>query len=259
MAFQSTITRLVETQGSNEERQLIARWRKEIDGFLGTFSPGLLARKSQLALEFPDTLGLGLTVKQDSSSSNPAIALRAREWLPESARAVAEEAASACADGQISLEVFSTTCRYTLLLPRQVCRAPIVQSHYGCPAPPFPPEAIHAWLLSNDISFWLSSTHTPLLLEPLRETTARLENRFRVSLAPQVTELLEQHTWHDSQGWGPVRSGIVLRDVPADLVARLLSGSGLKHFRYLAPYRPYRLLALVLDRSERIEKYVLLP
>ena len=258
MAFQSTITHLVDTQGSYEERQLIARWRKEVDGFLGTFSPGLLDRKFQMALAFPDTLGLGLTVKQDSSS-NPAAALRARDWLPEAARAVAEESTPACADSQTSLEVFPTTCRYTLLLPRRACRAAVVQSHYGCPAPPFPAEAVYAWLLSNDISFWLSSTHTPLLLEPLREATARLESRFQVSLAPQVAELLEQHVWHDSQGWSLVRSGLVLRDVPANLAARILSGSGLKHFRYLAPYRPYRSLALVLDRSERIEKYVLQP
>lgn len=274
MAFQSSFTHSVNSQGSTEDRQLIARWRREIDAFLGTFGSGLLSHNYLLALELSANLGLGLTVMNAPSSHDPSIAVRARHCLPEPARSVAENAVAVNADCQASQLLLPGNCRYTLRLRNRTypgftgAKTPAttspypgltVQSYYGCPQPPFPPEDIHSWLLSDDISFWLSPMHNPHMIERLRETLARLEARFRVPLVPHVAEFLEHYMLHDGIKWSPVHLGVVLRDVPADLAARLLSGLGLKHFRYLAPYRPYGSIALVLDRSDRVETCILIP
>lgn len=281
MAFRSNITRLIEAHGSNEERQLIARWRREIDEFLGTFGADLVGRKSLLAFELSANLELGLTVIGTSRARQPSMAMRARQWLPEPARSVAEDAIAANVDCQVSQCLLPASCRYTLRVrnrsfsgftapsqnahpdnsppPTLVHPGFAIQSHYGCPPAPFPPQAIHSWLLSDDISFWLSAMHHTQLMQQLRETTHRLETRFRASLVPHVAELLEHYTLINGTTWGPVRCGVVLRDVPADLATRLLSGSSMKRFRYLATYRPYKSVALVLDRSEQVERFILVP
>lgn len=259
MVFQSNITHLVDSQGSNEERQLIARWRTEVDGFLGTFGSDLLAGNCLLAFEFSANLELGLAVRP-ATVPCPVIALRARRLLQEPLRTVAEQAAAASVDCQVSLHVSPAACRYTLHLDNQAGRTGLpLQQHYGYTPPPLAPAAIHSWLLGDDISFWLTSKRTPRLEGRLKEATAQLENRFRVSLGTHPVEMLEQYTWTGRQEWSLMRSGLALHSIPADLAARLLSGSGLTHFRYLAPYRPYRLLAVTFDRSEQIEKYILLP
>lgn len=257
MVFQSSITRLVDSQGSNEERQLIARWRREIDGFLGNFGDDLLAGKCLLVFEFSNNLELGLTVRP-AITPCPTIALKARRWLQEPIRTLAEQAA-ANVDCQISLHVTPVACRYTLHLDNRAGSGFPLQQHYGYLPPPFPPASIHSWQLSDDISFWLSSKRLPSLKGRLKEATSQLETRFRVTLGTLPAEMLEQYTWTDAQGWNLMRSGLALYDIPAELAARLLSGSGLKHFRYLAPYRSYRLLAVTYDRSGQIERHVLLP
>lgn len=258
MVFQSSITRLVDSRGSNEERQLIARWRREIDGFLGSFGEDLLAGKCLLAFAFSDNLELGLTVRP-AVTPCPTIALKARRWLQEPISTLAEQAAAGNVDCQISLDASPAACRYTLHLDNRAGSSFPLQQHYGYRPPPFPPASIHSWLLGDEISLWLSSKRLPSLAGRLQEATSQLETRFRVTLGTLPAEILEQYTWTNGQGWNLTRSGLALYDIPADLAARLLSSSGLKHFRYLAPYRSYRLLAVTYERSGQIEKYVLLP
>lgn len=258
MVFQSSITRLVDSQGSNEERQLIARWRGEIDGFLGTFGSDLLSRKCLLAFEFSNHLGLGLTLRP-AAVPCPAFALRARRWLQEPVRTLAEQAAATNTDCQISLDVSPTACRYTLHLDNRTGSGFPLQRHYGYAPPPFPPASIHSWLLGDEISLWLSSKSTARLGTRLEEARAQLETRFRVTLDSYPAEMLEQYAWVNGQEWSLVRSGVAFYNIPADLAARLLSGSGLTYFRYFAPYRPYSLFAVTLGQSGQVEKYILSP
>lgn len=258
MVFRSNTTRLIDTRGSREERQLVARWRREIDSFLAVFGEDLLSGRCLLAFELSGQLELGLTVRP-AMSPCPTLALKARRWLQEPIRTLAEQAATSNVGCQLSLHVSPERCRYTLHLDNPVAGGLPLQRHYGYSPPPTPPSAIHSCLLGDDISYWLSSKRAPHLAGLLTATRTSLESRFHISLGTYPAEMIEQHTWRGDQGWGLVRYGLALYGLPPEVSTRLLSGSGLRHFRYLAPYRAYRLLAVGFDRSGHIEKYVLLP
>ncbi|MFZ5755735.1 MAG: hypothetical protein ACOY3X_02405 [Pseudomonadota bacterium] len=240
MSFHSSITRLVDTRGSSEERQLVARWRPEIESFLGAFQEGIRKDYQSLEIGLEEGLVLKLVVKRFRMPPVAGLA-RIAGTLPGLAGACAREVLRAGYDFHVGLRIQADRCHRELYIydrNREFTR--FLETQVPLPPRPEGASVVTAYGIDEQdgVSAYLTVRKNPRVAAQLPLIGQKLEQELRVPLGARVKDLWEHLRLQDGR-WQPGKFGIELHDLDLQLATRIISHYRPPHFGYLVPLAEY--------------------
>lgn len=241
MTFQSTVTRLVDSRGTTEERQLIARWRPQIEDFLQPFSEDILRDNNRLEIGLENTLALKLIVKRAYLPPVRGL-VRLADSLGGLAGICARETLRAGYEFHVGLRVQPDRCdREIYVYDRNREFTAFLGRHVKLPPTPEGAQKIAFFGIDEGrgISAYLSTGKNPrvaAVLPVLREKLQR-ELRYR-GLEEHVANLWE-HVRLEDDRWVSSKYGLELVKIPLTLATRIISHYRPPYFGYLVPFAEY--------------------
>lgn len=236
---------LVDQKGSLEERQIVKRWKPDIDKFLAPFLNGIRRGEQSLEIGLENRLTLKLVVKRHKYPPVLGLGLLA-DSLPEPMASVARLTVDRQLDHHFGIRVDATRCHRELYVydPDRLV-AQLLATRFDLACPPPPGLTVTAFGIDEraGLSAYFTDVRNPAVANLKGQVLGMLQKELRIDLEGCFSGTWEHQRWAEGR-WTPVKVGIELQNVPVEVATRVISHYRPPHFRYLVPFRAYRSLVI---------------
>lgn len=246
MEFRSSITHLIDTYGSSQERQLIARWREQIEAFLQAFAEDILRDHGRLEIGLENALVLKLIVKRTHLPPVQGLA-RIAEDLGGLAGVCAREVLRAGYNFHVGLRVEPDRCdRELYVYDRNREFTAFLSLHARLPPTPGGAEHIAFYGIdeARGISAYLGTRKNPRVAGLMPTLAEKLRDELRAPGIETHLANMWEHIRLEEGRWVSSKFGLELIKIPLTLSARIISHYQPPHFRYLVPFADYESIVI---------------